>query len=134
MYNRCPRKAVTHVMERNGEGEEVEEEEEDAEEEEEEKEEEEEEEEEDAEDLDAVLDKLLKIREKCHLKAKENICAAQQKQKRQYDKKHNALKVRWWLSCMHAWFDSRKSCIPIALACIKLCLSSRNIQLVPRCS
>ena len=50
-------------------------------------------EEEDAEDLDAVLERLLEIREKCHLKAKENICAAQQKQKRQYDNKHNSLKV-----------------------------------------
>ena len=76
MYNRCPRKAVTHVMERNGEGEEVEEGEEDAEEEEEEK-EEEEEEEEDAEDLDAVLDKLLKIREKCHLQGqREHLCSS----------------------------------------------------------
>ena len=49
--------------------------------------------EEDAEDAEAVMQKLLDIREKCHLKAKENIGAAQQKQKQQYDKKHNALKV-----------------------------------------
>ncbi len=82
MYNRYPRKAVTHALERIDEGE-AEEEEED----------EEEEEEENAEDIDAVLGRLLEIREKCHLKAKENICAAQQKQKRQYDKKHNSLKV-----------------------------------------
>ncbi len=79
MYNRCLRKAVAHVLERIDEGEEEEEEED--------------KEEEDAEDIDAVLGKLLEIREKCHLKAKENICAAQQKQKRQYDKKHNSLKV-----------------------------------------
>ena len=49
--------------------------------------------EEDAEDAEAVMQKLIDIREKCHLKAKENIGAAQQKQKQQYDKKHNALKV-----------------------------------------
>ena len=50
-------------------------------------------EEEDTEDAEVVMQKLLDIREKSHLKAKENIDAAQQKQKRQYDKKHNALKV-----------------------------------------
>ena len=49
--------------------------------------------EEDAEDAEAVMQKFFDIREKCHLKAKENIGAAQQKQKQQYDKKHNALKV-----------------------------------------
>ena len=46
-----------------------------------------------AEDAEAVMQKLLDIREKCHLKAKENIGAAQQKQKQHYHKKHNALKV-----------------------------------------
>ena len=50
-------------------------------------------EEEDAEDAEAVMQKLLDIQERCHLKAKENISAAQQKLKQQYDKKYNALKV-----------------------------------------
>ena len=72
---------MTCAMERN-DGEEQEEEEE-----------EEMKEEEDAEDLDAMLERLLEILEKFHLKAKENICAAQQKHKRQYDNKHNSLKV-----------------------------------------
>ena len=49
--------------------------------------------EEDAEDVDAMIQKLLGIQEQCHLKAKENIGNAQEKQKRQYDSKHNALKV-----------------------------------------
>lgn len=53
----------------------------------------EESEEEDSEDTEAVIEKLLAIRENCHLKAKANIDAAQEKQKKQYDSKHNALKV-----------------------------------------
>ena len=47
-------------------------------------------EEEDSKDTEA---KLLAIGENCHLKAKANIDAAQEKQKKQYDSKHNALKV-----------------------------------------
>ena len=45
--------------------------------------------EEETEDINAVMEKLLDIRDTCHLKAKQNISAAQEKQKRQYDKKHN---------------------------------------------
>ena len=52
-----------------------------------------EESEKDAEDVDAVIQKLLDIREQCHLKAKENIGNAQEKRKQHYDSKHNALKV-----------------------------------------
>lgn len=40
-----------------------------------------------------MIQKLLDIREQCHLKAKENIGNAQEKQKQHYDSKHNALKV-----------------------------------------
>ena len=54
---------------------------------------------EDAEDIDVVIQKLLDIRERCHLKAKENIGNAQEKQKQQYDNKHNTLKVSAWLLC-----------------------------------
>ena len=59
--------------------------------------------EEETEDMDAVMEKLLDIRDRCHHKAKENIGAAQEKQKWQYDKKHNALKViiKIWDQYMH---------------------------------
>ena len=82
MFNRQPRKAITLAIdeEHNGDSVEIASDKEDS-------------EEEDAEDAEAVMQKLLDIREKCRLKAKDNIGAAQQKQKRQYDKKHNALKV-----------------------------------------
>ena len=82
MFNRQPRKAITLAI-REERNEELLENSDES-------------EEEDAEDAEAVMQKLLTIREKCHLKAKENIDAAQQKQKRQYDKKHNALKVRYY--------------------------------------
>ena len=82
MFNRQPRKAITLAIgeERSGEFLEMASDES---------------EEEDAEDAEAVMQKLLNIREKCHLKAKQNIDAAHQKQKRQYDKKHNALNVHY---------------------------------------
>lgn len=54
----------------------------------------------DGETVERILENLLKIREKCHLRAKENIIAAQQKQKKQYDQKHNSLKVRQTSSIM----------------------------------
>lgn len=73
MYNRQPRKAVSLTMTEREDCEESEEE--------------------DSEDTEAVIEKLLAIRENCHLKAKANIDAAQEKQKKQYDSKHNALKV-----------------------------------------
>ena len=57
------------------------------------KDDEEESEQEDAGDLDVVLEKLLEICKACHLTTKTYIIAAQQKQKRQYDNKHNSLKV-----------------------------------------
>ena len=72
MYNRQPRKAISLVIDEPDRDEDKE------------NEEDEESEEEDVEDIDAVFDKLLTIRKKCHLKAKENIGVAQQKQKRQY--------------------------------------------------
>ena len=59
----------------------------------------EESEEEDSEDTEAVIEKFLTIRERCHLQAKTNTDAAQEKQKKQYDSKHNALKVS---SCMQS--------------------------------
>ena len=79
MFNRQPRKAITLAIEEehNGDSVEIASDKKDSEE----------------EDAEAVMQKLLDIREKCHLKAKDNIGAAQQKQKRQYDKKHIALKV-----------------------------------------
>lgn len=49
--------------------------------------------EEETKDMDPVMEKILDIRDRCHHKAKQNIGAAQEKQKRRYDKKHNALKV-----------------------------------------
>ncbi|XP_064406458.1 uncharacterized protein LOC135351399 [Halichondria panicea] len=87
MFNRHPRKAVTFDMDqRDGadaiedrgdadqlSGEETENEE-------------------DGEDMDGILRRLMEIRDRCHLNAKENIAAAQQKQKQQYDNKHNSLK------------------------------------------
>ena len=80
MFNRQPRKAITLAVEEEHNGEFLEMARDESEE----------------EDAEAVMQKLLNIREKCHLKAKENIDAAQQKQKRQYDKKHNALKVYYY--------------------------------------
>ena len=49
-------------------------------------------------DTEEILARMLEIRERCHSKAKENIAAAQDKQKKQYDAKHNSLKVslRWY--------------------------------------
>ena len=44
-------------------------------------------------DIDGVLSKLLEIRDQCQDKAKKNISEAQEKQKKQYDSKHNTLKV-----------------------------------------
>ena len=79
MFNHQPRKAITLAIreEHNGEFLEMASDES---------------EERDAEDAEAVMQKLLNIREKCHLKAKENIDAAAHSKKK-YDKKHNALKV-----------------------------------------
>ncbi len=85
MFNRHPRKAVTFDMDRADttedrehvdqlSGDETENEE-------------------DGEDMDEILRMLMEIRDRCHLNAKENIVAAQQKQKQQYDNKHNSLKV-----------------------------------------
>ena len=69
MFNRQPRKAITLAIgeEHNGEFLEMASDES---------------EEEDTEDVKAVMQKLLNIREKYHLKAKENMDAAQQKQKK----------------------------------------------------
>ena len=77
MYNRNPRKAVSFEMEQEdgAEGDDMMSEEEDV------------------RDTDYILQRLLEIRECCHGKAKENIAAAQEKQKKQYDAKHNSLKV-----------------------------------------
>ena len=44
-------------------------------------------------DTDGILQQLLEIRERCHSKAKENIASAQERQKKQYDAKHDTLKV-----------------------------------------
>ena len=44
-------------------------------------------------DTDYILQQLLEIREHCHSKAKENIASAQERQKKQCDAKHDALKV-----------------------------------------
>ena len=93
MFNRHPRKAVTFNMDqRDGadaiedrgdsdqlSGEETENEE-------------------DREDMDGILRRLIEIRDCCHLNAKEKIAAAQQKQKQQYDNKHNSLKVLFYIA------------------------------------
>ena len=80
MYNRQPRKAISLAIDEQDNGGDKESDGDES-------------EEECPEDIDAVIENLLTIRERCHLKAKENIDAAQDKQKRQYDSKHNALKV-----------------------------------------
>ena len=82
MYNRQPRKAVSLAIteQENADKEEEVSDEGDS-------------EDEGTENIDEVIQKLLEIRERCHLKAKENIATAQEKQKRQYDNKHNSLKV-----------------------------------------
>ena len=99
MFNRHPRKAVTFDMDqRDGadaiedrgdadqlSGEETENEE-------------------DGEDMDGILRRLMEIRDRCHLNAKENIAAAQQKQKQQYDKKHNSLKVLFYIANFSLFF------------------------------
>ena len=83
MYNRNPRKAVNFEMERREDEEgDIMSEEEDG-------------------DQDEILTRMLEIRERCHSKAKENIAAAQDKQKKQYDAKHNSLKVSLWWSVQH---------------------------------
>lgn len=80
IYNRNPRKAVSFEMEQKDDGEvshsEIasDEEEEEG-------------------DIDGILSRLLEIRDHCQEKAKKNISKAQEKQKKQYDSKHNALKV-----------------------------------------
>ena len=85
MYNRHPRKAVSLAIDEQADNPDNNHEDEQS-------------EEEDAEDINEVVEKLLTIRERCHLKAKTNISSAQQKQKHQYDKKHNALKVSFSMS------------------------------------
>ena len=89
MYNRHPRKAITFEVEQKADEvkSEVEEEKTDT--------EEMSEQEDGDQDIDELLRRAIELRDKCHDKVKENIAAAQQKQKRQYDEKHNSLKVRW---------------------------------------
>ena len=84
MYNQQPRRAISLAM---------------AEQDHRENDSDEESEEEDSEDTEAVIEKFLTIRERCHLQAKTNTDAVQEKQKQQYDSKHNALKVS---SCMQS--------------------------------
>ena len=60
--------------------------------------------EEDGEDMDGILRKLMEIRDRCHLNSKENIAAAQQKQKQQYDNKHNSLKVLFYIANFSLFF------------------------------
>lgn len=76
MYNRNPRKAVSFEMQQSDDVEDEDKMSED----------------EDV-DTDGILQQLLEIRERCHSKAKENIASAQERQKKQYDAKHDALKV-----------------------------------------
>ena len=78
MYNRNPRKAVSFEMQWSNdvENEDKMSEEEDR-----------------NVDTDCILQQLLEIRECCHSKAMENIANAQERQKKQYDAKHDALKV-----------------------------------------
>ncbi len=54
--------------------------------------------EEDFENVDQILERLMEIRERCHLNTKENIAAAQQKQKQQHDNKHNCISPMY--ACM----------------------------------
>ena len=111
MYNRNPRKAVNFEVER-GEGDEdgdVMIEEEDG-------------------DTEEILAKMLEIREWCHSKAKENIAAAQDKHKKQYDAKHNSLKVslRWY-------YPNRSNVLPFFMYYMILSTLTfwyRSIQLV----
>ena len=82
LYNRNPRKAVSFEMdqkdkEANGETPHPQTESD----------------EEEEGNIDGVLSKLLEIRDQCQEKAKKNISEAQEKQKKQYDSKHNTLKV-----------------------------------------
>ena len=67
MYNRQPCKVISLAMTEQDSGEDQE------------NDDGEESEEEDPEDIEAVVEKLLTIREKCHLKAKENIDSALEK-------------------------------------------------------
>ena len=84
MYNRHPRKAISLAIDERDDHADNDYEAEQS-------------EEEDTEDvhINEMVERLLAIRERCHLKAKTNISNAQQKQKHQYDKKHNALKVNF---------------------------------------
>lgn len=52
-------------------------------------------------DTDSILHRLMEIRERCHAKAKENITSAQEKQKKEYDAKHDTLKVNVMPNQLH---------------------------------
>ncbi len=59
---------------------------------------------EEAENIDAIISNLVKVRDFCHSKAKDNISVAQEKQKKQYDAKHNSFKVYITvLYCIHKY-------------------------------